>query len=235
MDANVLGSTTKVIEPQLVTMNPVERARWFALDSGALTPIGIDPKFQLDRSAISQLALYIGTLQDVGLWSVGDMLVWGEQQAARELNIGDGPKNRQYFERRHIYWQAILDRCKLDITDTTAYNIYAAARAWPWDRRRHDEHLSFEHHRLLASREPEEQDYWLDMAVAGNWTVRQLRHHLYSKEDPMLPNNRQRRPAIWDDTRISLAVNKLSSEGMNEVSVTRLIHQIRDEYEGAIR
>jgi hypothetical protein len=128
--------------------------------------------------------MYAGTLEDMSKWTVADLLVWGELQAAEKIGADSGQK---YWEERDLWWTNILAACKMDISRHTAYNMAATARAFPWARRRHTRVLSFEHHRVVTSREEEEQDQWLDMAEDGEWSVSKLRTRLYSQGDPLSP------------------------------------------------
>lgn len=85
-------------------------------------------------------------------WAIGDWLIYGEgafcEMYAQALE-----------ETRFAY-------------DTLAHDKWLAGKIEFWRRR---QNLSWSHHREVGALEPDEQDYWLDLAEQNDWTRQELR------------------------------------------------------------
>lgn len=101
------------------------------------------------------LGRYLGSMQRVIPWLIGDWLNFGEAT---------------YHD---LYAQA-MDETGLEYG--TLRNYKYVARAFPIERRRTD--ISYQHHADVASLPPDKQDAWLADAAREGWTVRDLRYRL---------------------------------------------------------
>jgi hypothetical protein len=157
----------------------VDRAYAHVLTRQLVTSVGVAPGLlrELNNEDVECLLTYSGTLDDMSKWVVADLMVWGEIQATQRVGANSG---KVFWEVRDGIWDELLLACKMDISKHTAYNMVSTAKAFPWERRRHTKTLSFEHHRIVASRDNDQQEYWLDLAEAGEWSVAKLRHNYYS-------------------------------------------------------
>jgi hypothetical protein len=164
----------------------VDRAYAHVLTRQLVTSVGVAPGLlrELNNEDVECLLTYSGTLDDMSKWVVADLMVWGEIQATQRVGANSG---KVFWEVRDGIWDELLLACKMDISKHTAYNMVSTAKAFPWERRRHTKTLSFEHHRIVASRDNDQQEYWLDLAEAGEWSVAKLRHNYYSNADPLSP------------------------------------------------
>jgi hypothetical protein len=187
-----------------------------------VTSVGVDPSIKLNSAYVSHLLVYVGVMDDINQWVVADLLVWGDKLA--EETVG-GRGSRAFWEERDKVWGQMLGVCKMSITKHTAYNMAACARSWPHARRRHTATLSFEHHRLLIGKEADEQDYWLEMAEAGEWSAHRLRRELAPPVD-MTPSVR------WTDERIWQEVTTMQ---LTPETVYQFILKIRREHERSSR
>jgi hypothetical protein len=122
----------------------------FRLLSNGVVPIG-NPTYEQWESAIKFVQR---SEQAVHFW-LGDL-----------LNLG----NNLYGEK---YTQAV-ELTGFDYG--TLANDSSVARAIPQPIRKPE--LSFEHHRVVAKLNPEDQEKWLDKAVDENLTVKELRREL---------------------------------------------------------
>lgn len=215
----------------------VDRAYDYVVQRQLVTSVGLAPTVSDDLTSFDaeMLLTYSGTLDDISRWVIADLLVWGEQVAEREI----GNRNsREYWRKRDGVWDAMLRVCKTDMSKHTAYNMAACAKAWPWGRRRHTETISFEHHRVLVSRNGEDQEYWLDLAEAGGWSVKRLRSQLFGDNDPLAPVAVMSKPIeLWPDDRIQREMLD-HLRGYWDVpfdAIEELLNKMRGEYEDALR
>jgi hypothetical protein len=164
----------------------VDRAYHHVMHRQLVTSVGVAPGLlrELTNDDVECLLTYSGTLEDMSKWTLADLMVWGEMRAIQQVGTDSG---RHFWDMRDAIWNQLLAACKSDISKHTAYNMVSTAKAFPWERRRHTQTLSFEHHRIVASRDDEQQDYWLDLAEEGEWSVARLRHNYYANADPMSP------------------------------------------------
>ena len=93
----------------------------------------------------------LGTIARAAAWWLGDWLHFGETQY--------GQKYTQATDVTGLDYQLLADY------KWVASRVQFSLR---------NENLSWWHHRVVASLEPDEQKMWLDKALAGEWTTRQL-------------------------------------------------------------
>ena len=140
-----------------------------------ITSVGIAPAWtrSLTQDDANQCALYCGTLSDVSSWTFADLLVWAEDKAPD-------------LEYRRSYWNQLCQISKRTYAPHSLLNLAAVARAFPWERRRHTDVLSFRHHRLVVSMSTSRQEYWLDMAQDMNWSSRRMEMEIRDeREEPL--------------------------------------------------
>jgi hypothetical protein len=166
-------------------MESVTRRKW-------LTTVGLNPAALPARiSALEhvQLALHIGTLDDVGAWCRGDQAVIVQNELrARHLSIEKYGEeiNKRYMELLKLYRSIELK---------TLLNNASTARTWPHDTRQQSPTIGYGHHEALNSRSWEERKYYLEMVEANGWTVAQLRAELYGARRPVSPIHNPVSPA----------------------------------------
>jgi hypothetical protein len=160
---------------------------YVAAQPNALTLTGLNPTHHLTQQDVGQLATYAGALDDLSRWVLADLLVWAEQQTGR---THQGRMDQAYYTKRDAAWRELLKLARRDYHPHTVLQMVQTAKAWPYERRRAN--VSFEHHRLLNSRPPHEQDEYLDMAEFAELSCSQLREALYQKQlpDPLVVSNR---------------------------------------------
>jgi hypothetical protein len=88
-------------------------------------------------------------------WWLGDWLVYGEQRFPERYRVAIDSTNLSYKTLRNYAW---------------------VARSFPPSRRR--DALGLAHHAEVAALPDEDQDRWLDRAVAERWSVAELRRRL---------------------------------------------------------
>lgn len=122
-------------------------ARASTLSYVAWTPAG-----ELDAREWATAGRRIGAVGRNIQWLLGDWIAYGNQK----------------FGERYARASKITGYD----TQTLMNMVYVASR-FEISRRRED--LSWSHHETLASLEPDEQDRWLDQAIADRWAVSDLR------------------------------------------------------------
>lgn len=198
--------------------------------------MGIAPGLlgELDNHDVACLLTYSSTLEDMSKWVVADLLVWAELRAAHHAGQNSG---RAFWDARDALWDELLDSCKMDLSKHTCYNMVATAHAFPWQRRRHTETLSFEHHRLLVARDEDEQEYWLDMAEAGGWSVARLRGALYGETEISPHVTVMSAPTLWPRERVERELDTIFTRRSQveeiRTDVLQLIETIQGDYEHA--
>jgi hypothetical protein len=95
---------------------------------------------------------------DSSCWWLGDWLIFGKR------HFSDG------------YQQAIR---AAGLSYQTLRNYAWVARRFPVANRRSE--LTFQHHAEVASLPPEVRQHWLDLAVEGKWSTKQLRTRIKAK------------------------------------------------------
>lgn len=196
--------------PASETLTATAEAYNYVNTRNLITSVGVAADRALTRTDVEHLLVYSGVLDDISKWVLADLLVWGEGEAERQ--VGERG-TREFWDKRDQIWDEMLRYCKSDIKKTTAYNMAGCSRAWSWERRRQTTCVSFEHHRLLVGKSVEEQEYWLDVVEAGEWSVARLRQSLYSGQDP-LADMRVMPPhePLWTDERIKSRADELDAE-----------------------
>lgn len=117
-----------------------------------ITPVGLEITDQMSFEDWQRFGTTIRRLQKTIAWIVGDWLAHGE---------------RHY---RDTYETAAE---KLGYKVKTLYNYkYVASRV---ELSLRCESLSFTHHYLVATLEPDRQAYWLAKAVEGKWSIKRLK------------------------------------------------------------
>lgn len=127
----------------------------FSLQKSGVIPIG-SPTFEQWESCLDFVQK---SEQAVHFW-IGDLLNYGENKWGE------------------MYTQAI-DATNFDYG--TLANDKSIAHKVPVENRKSD--LSFEHHRIVARLEPEEQQKWLEKAVDEKMTVKELRREVSGRTE----------------------------------------------------
>jgi hypothetical protein len=125
------------------------------LKGARLTAVGMrfDPRMPFDQWR--ELGFRLVTYANASTWWIGDWLVFGQAK----------------YDRR--YFRAIR---ATGLDYQTLRNYATVARRFDVSRRR--DKLSFQHHAEVCALSDEEQDRWLDVAVARRWTRNELRRRL---------------------------------------------------------
>lgn len=155
----------------------IESANQHVNRNKMVTHEGIVPAYrnQLTVYDANCLAVFAGSVDDISSWVYADLLVWAEQKAKQMAKLnGSDP-----WRKRDQLWDELTMRCKKEYSQHTRLNMKAVAVAFPFERRRHTEILSFAHHRLLTSRSREEQEYYLDRAESEQWSTARLAAELH--------------------------------------------------------
>lgn len=130
----------------------------------------------------TMIACFLGQLGDVGAWGRGDQVVRVQDDTAklhkRNTDTYNDAITTRYTELLKLYRTVELK---------TILNNAATARTWPLATRRQTDTIGYGHHETLNSLTPEEREYYLDMADAGEWTVARLRHELWTKRGAVPP------------------------------------------------
>jgi hypothetical protein len=119
------------------------------------------PARTLDFEDWQQTGVRIARMADSSAWYLGDWLAYGESQ----------------FEGR--YRRAVE---AVGLSYQTLRNLAWVARRFPLARRRAA--LTLYHHMEVARLPEAEQERWLDRAVQERWSVRRLRLHIKSGNEP---------------------------------------------------
>lgn len=137
--------------------------------STKLTATGLAIGAELDFDEWENVGYVLGRVRDATAFALGDWLLWGEGM------FGE------------LAYQAVEATGR---QPDTLREYVRVARNVPVSRRRPS--LSFTHHQLVASRPPEEQDRWLDIAVERGLSVPSMRGHLH--EPALLARRTESRP-----------------------------------------
>ena len=131
-----------------------------------MTEIGLDPEnMSLDETKWDQLGQLLFRFDKSIQWLIGDWLTYGE--------------NNKWGETEAIAQQMGYEVKTLFDYKYVAKNVNFSVRT---------ENLSFGHHKLVASLDPEEQQYWLKTAEFGDfdestqtsksWSISRLREEM---------------------------------------------------------
>jgi N6-adenosine-specific RNA methylase IME4 len=121
---------------------------------GTLTATSWAPPDELTQEKWRQCVKQIAHMHKASAWWLGDVWACGE---GRKWGAG----------------QEFADEIGVD---------YGAITTYAWVCRKISiriENLSFGHHHLVASLDPDEQENWLERAAIGGWSVRDMRLELY--------------------------------------------------------
>ncbi len=127
--------------------------------SSLLNQIGWVPDSDLDLRQWQTVGRSLGRLGRYSKWWIGDWLLYARGQWGE------------------MYTEAI----KITGYDYGSLrNMASVAQKFNLSRRR--DKLSWEHHATVGGLAPDEQDYWLDRAVALKWSREDLRTELHAAE-----------------------------------------------------
>jgi|GEM_PF-2867130 len=114
-----------------------------------MTSVGIDPDVRsMNREKWLELGDLLFRFHQSIQWLIGDWLIYGD--------------DNEWGETEEIAKQFGYDV-------TTLYDYKYVANSVPFELR--TDRLTFGHHKLVASKEAEEQQYWLQLAAAGDVNV----------------------------------------------------------------
>lgn len=137
-------------------MTDLELTPFVSLEhSGALSRVGLRLPIDITRDQYEALGYALGEAHRAVQFAVGDYILEGEKlfgQDAYQLQESLGISEEQ---RRQ--WVRVAERI-------------------PLERRRPE--LTWAHHREVAAQEPDDQDAWLEQAVANNWTKGEMVAHM---------------------------------------------------------
>ncbi len=131
-----------------------------------MTSVGIDPEVRsLNKDKWLELGDLLFRFHQSIQWLIGDWLIYGDEQ-----KWGETDKLAK----------------KLGYEATTLYEYKSVAKSIPFELR--TDRLSFGHHKLVASKDSEEQKYWLERAAFGDvdeatnvskpWSISRLRNEM---------------------------------------------------------
>jgi hypothetical protein len=125
-----------------------------------VTPVGwVPPDDRMDHPQWVAVGRRLGGISRSNQWWLGD---W--------LRYGTAKWGERYVEAAKITGYDVRSLA----------NIASLAGCFEMSRRR--DNLSWSHHAVVATLEPDEQDRWLDLAAAGRLSVADLRIELHSAE-----------------------------------------------------
>jgi hypothetical protein len=117
--------------------------------------VGLQLDDQLTFDRWREVGAKICRYSSASSWWIGDWLTYGRSH---------------YGER----YRSAVDETGLDYQ--TLRNYAAVARRFSLSRRR--DNLSFQHHAEVCSLDDADQDFWLDAAVDGHWSRKELRQRV---------------------------------------------------------
>lgn len=135
-----------------------------------MTGVGIDPEFRvLSRDKWKQLGDLLFRFERSIQWLIGDWLAYGEEN--------------KWGEHEKIAKE-------MGYAKVTLFDYKYVASSVPFLVRQ--ENLSFGHHKLVAGKDPEEQQYWLEKASNGDydeerktskpWSISRLRKEMTTSD-----------------------------------------------------
>jgi hypothetical protein len=126
-----------------------------ATDQLMVTRVGLAISGKLTFENWQRAGSKLARVHDSSVWCLGDWVAYGEKE----------------YEDRYV---RAIDAVGLEYQ--TLRNYAWVARRFGLSRRR--DTLSFQHHAVVASLPPEEQDRWLDLAEQNQWSRNRMRQHL---------------------------------------------------------
>jgi hypothetical protein len=147
-----------------------------ARPSSSISAVAWVPVREMEFPEWAEAGRRLGAMGRCGQWGLGDWIRYG---------------NTKFGER--YAWAA---RVTAYDSQTLMNMVYVASR-FEISRRR--ENLSWSHHETLAALQPDEQDYWLDRAIADHLSVSDLRLELRaSRRNEASPSADCHKPATRD-------------------------------------
>lgn len=165
-------SVTTELDAIQNAMESITRKRW-------VTTVGLNPSALPTRITPQehiQLALHIGTLDDVSAWARGDQVVIIREEVKR-LGYKSGWQHKQTMEYLQERYQELLKLYR-NVELKTLLNNASTSSWWKYEDRRQSQHISYAHHAELNGYPQEMRDDMLDKVEAGGWTVSRLRYEL---------------------------------------------------------
>lgn len=136
--------------------------------TSSISPVAWIPVEDMDFSEWATAGRRLSAMGRCGQWGLGDWIRYG---------------NSKFGER--YAWAARVTGYDVQ----TLMNMVYVASRFEISRRR--ENLSWSHHETLAALDPDEQDRWLDRAVADRLSISDLRGELRSlRRDTRAPGER---------------------------------------------
>ncbi|MEN3281013.1 MAG: hypothetical protein V7607_2153 [Solirubrobacteraceae bacterium] len=111
------------------------------------------------------IGVRMGRYSNGSSWWLGDWLAFGRMKYGRRYKEAVAATGLDY---------------------QTLRNYVVVARRFELSRRR--DNLPFQHHAEVCALSDGDQDRWLDLAVAGNWSRNDLRRHLRASSPPEVMN-----------------------------------------------
>lgn len=140
-------------------------------------PISWKPTHELDLQEWATAGRRLGALSRSIQWLLGDWIAYG--------NVKFGERYARAAQITGYGTQSLM-------------NMVYVASCFSFSRRR--EKLSWSHHEAVAALDKEEQDYWLDRAIAHRWSVADLRTMLRTARQKKRKNDREAgEPASSED------------------------------------
>lgn len=218
-----------------LSLTTTEESLQYISTRNLITSVGVTANAALTKTDVEHLLVYSGVLEDVSSWVLADLLVWGEEVATTRSGTHKG---KEFWTERDDIWSEMLRFCKSNLSKSAAYHMSATAKAWPYARRRQTHAISFEHHRLLSGYPQEQQEHWMDICEAAEWSAAKLRQSLYSTIDPLVVTNTTDLPSLprqWTDGRVGDLLNLYRMPEETREEVHKLIMSIVEEYEDELR
>lgn len=127
--------------------------------SGALSLVGLRLPVDTSSSEYEALGFALGEMHRAVQFAVGDYILDGERLFGHEAyqlqeSLGISEEQRRQYVR--------------------------VAERIPFERRRRE--LTWAHHREVAAMDPDDQDEWLERAVANQWNKSEMVAHLRPNE-----------------------------------------------------
>lgn len=125
---------------------------------GALTATGLNLPVTVTRDEYEALGALLGQWHEASKWAIGDYLrigpdLFGDEAYQLQESLRISPESRAQYVR--------------------------VASAVDPERRRHEEPLTWSHHRNVAHLPPEDQDNWLERAYVNSWNSGEMYAHLH--------------------------------------------------------
>ena len=125
---------------------------------GALTATGLHLPASVTRDEYEALGALLGQWHEASKWAIGDYLrigpeLFGDEAYQLQESLRISPESRAQYVR--------------------------VSTAIDPERRRHEEPLTWSHHRNVAHLPPEDQDNWLERAYVNSWNSGEMYAQLH--------------------------------------------------------